>query len=600
MLRILAFNLQSLVCILFINNFSYAACDCGSESASSPCTGSSISVDINGGSDEGNRSVNFTWQFHSGGNEARCGQFANGDYWVAPADGQSNVTVTAILGFGGGPIFADENPVPEAMGFLSRDYGNLTPAENIIPQLPQNIDYATSLVAAIQRDEVQHGNCGTDGIVGGCVDAYNVVTILPSVPENAGSTVLRPNILDPAKELLTWDDFDLSRLPSISYFSKADASQLENIRKTWSYHTEILSMRDMAGKSYSEGGRAFRADLVTDDYAATVARDWHNHLTYMVAQDSSFNEIKTALAAMLTYGKDIFYHTHTQAGDRRRWFGVGAGQSMGRYPAAVFFAALSNNSLYATALTAASANQVDIGGNSIHELDQANIGPNGPVWGDHDTFDNQYDVGRYWGEMLRNQKFDGASGNFASIINGKKTFRDPYKFIDGPGAYPGSLYGSTSAGPIRGFAAMMLLIPEMCDIVNYDAVVEYAIRLTEVGIQTANDPCAPPDPRENPDECNTYHLTNCKYYGRNNIGVATWGPDPADWSKCITNGTDPITGQKQYGRFSSRHGESFNVGYKVTRIEENWEAIRNNRNGCRNIASTKPQHPGNLEVSIQP
>ncbi len=97
MLRLLAFNLQILVCILFIINFSYAACDCGSESASSPCTGSSISVDINGGSDEGNRSVNFTWQFHSGGNEARCGQFANGDYWVAPADGQSSVTVTAIL-----------------------------------------------------------------------------------------------------------------------------------------------------------------------------------------------------------------------------------------------------------------------------------------------------------------------------------------------------------------------------------------------------------------------------------------------------------------------------------------------------------------------
>lgn len=591
--------------IAFTAADTMAACDCGSVDSANPCTGTSISVTVQGDSRyEGGRSVQFDWSFHSGGSPANCGQFANGDYWIAPASGQNSVTVTGINGSGSGTIYADENPVPEAMGLLSRDYGNQDSNENIITRLPLSWNRDTSLVAVIERDEATHGECGTRAIVGCCADAYSIVTVLEQVPPEAGANSLRPSITETEKELLSLDDFDLTRISDESFLTGTDAEGLEEIRQVWSHHIEILSMRDIEGNGYSEGGRAFRAELVTHNYAAGTAQHWHNHLMQLMSADNSLEEKKAALAAVLTYGKDIFYHVYTPTGERERWFGAGAGQSLGRFPPAVLFAALAKDPFYGDTLKLASSTQVNIDGLSIHELDQANIGPNGPVWGDHDTFDNKYDVGRYWGEILNNQAFDGASGNFDGVIGGKKTFRDPYLYIDGPGARPGGLYAGDVAGPMRALAAEMLLMPEVCEIVNYDALVEYAIRITAVGIQTANDPCAPPDPREDPAGCDTYRARGCKYYGLSwdphVTDKPTWGPDPEpiqnsnDWSKCILNGLDPITGVPQNGRYSTRHGSTFSIGYRVGQVEENWDAIVADRHSCRNLS--RPSAPTSLRV----
>ncbi len=607
--------------ILFLSAPSSAACDCGSSDVNAPCTGERVSVTVDGG----DRSNSFEWVFNSNGGVARCGQFANGDYWIAPAPGQSSVTLTSITGSGGSAIFVDENPVPEGMGFLSHDYGNLVTGENIIPSLPISYNYRTSLVAAIERNQASSGACGTRAILSGCVDSYNAVTILTSVPENAGATVLRPNLIRANKELMSLSEFNLAWLPRKEYFEGTDTDGLETIRRTWAHHLEIFSMRDRDKKGYSEGGRAFRADLVTDDYSATVAAQWHANLATLMSDDHSLQEITPALASMLTYAKDIFYHVYDFNNQRDRWFGVGAGQSMGRFPSAVFFASMARNNQFGNVLKTAAATQTGIGAHGVQELDQINIGPNGPVWGDGDDEAqlDQHNTGRYWGEMLIGQNFNGAQYRDLGKKTGQRTMRDPYRFIDGPGQFPGISYAAVTAGPTRALAAQMILMPRMCEFVNYDELVEYAIRLTTIGRMIDDDPCAPPDPRELNSEiikamqnanvpgadsllpCDTFRARNCRYYGlswdSNYTSAPTWGPDPGDRNRCILNGVDPISSKPQTGRFTDVDAEAreFDIGYKVLQIESNWAEITRDVFSCRTVISSAPKPPVDLQVVEQ-
>jgi hypothetical protein len=526
---------------------------------------------------------------------------------VAPAAGQTEVTLTALTGTGSGQIYADENPTVESMGLLSKDYGNLNTDENIIPKLPLSFNYTTSLVAVIQRDEGAYGGCGTSAIVGCCADAYQVITIMDSVPANNGSDMFRPNITRAYKELMTWDDFDLSRLPTHDIFGAgpADAGSLEGIRVVWSHNTEVLSHPDSTSSAYSEGGRAFRADLITDDYAASVASGWYHNVFAMMGDDHTRPEKKEALAAMLTYGKDLFYSVYDHDGNRRRYFGGGAGQSQGRFPAAVFFAALSRDPLFAETLKRAGTNiTAGTDGTNPVELNQVNIGVNGPVWGDgpHDITGSH--VGRYWSELYGAKNYDGAPTT--GTVSGKKTSRDPYGYVDGPPQRPMDHYAGLTSGQHRALAAVMFLMPEVCDIVNYDPLVTYAIRLSEVGRWASPDPCAPPDPREDP-ACSPYYVNaylsnpdyyrdrcNCKYYGlfwdSTATSAPTWGPDPdsvakGNWTACIRNGNDPNTGQPQQGRFSQWHGDKLSkFGYVIYEVEGKWDVIRNGQTKCKRPA----------------
>ena len=67
---------------------------------------------------QGARTLSFSWSFESGQQDAFCGQFANGDYWIAPAADENSVTVTAVIGTGSGALSLDENPKPESIGLL--------------------------------------------------------------------------------------------------------------------------------------------------------------------------------------------------------------------------------------------------------------------------------------------------------------------------------------------------------------------------------------------------------------------------------------------------------------------------------------------------
>ncbi|MEM9599178.1 MAG: hypothetical protein AAGD06_33225, partial [Acidobacteriota bacterium] len=497
--------------------------------------------------------------------------------WVAPAAGAGAVTLLAVTSAGSGPLALDENPQIEALGFPdgeTRLYDNYVAAEDIAGDLPLAFDSSTSLVAAVRRDEAKNGNCGTSAIVGNCVDVYQVVTILDAVPPLAGSRTLRPSVGPIQKELIHLEDLDWSRLPSLDYIPAVDAGEVEPIREKWSHALEIFSIVDAEGESYSEAGRAFRAGLLVPDYGAGTARSFYDHLFSLFSSGDDLTTKEPALAAMLTYGKDL-YDAVFDHGIQRRGWGSGAGQHLGKFPPAVFYAAMLRDPGPGAALATISASQVGRPDTyAPQELEQINDGPNGPVWGDAPDVMGRYDVTRYWAEMLSAQCFDGALGE-CRTSGGRRTTRDPMTFVDGPPAKPGSSYMGVALGPTLAFAALAHLMPRVCAIADYPPLIAYADRIRSIGLQTANDPCAPPDPRENPETCDAFRSRDCEYYGTSNTGTATWGPISLDdLHTCIPNGPG------QNGRFPQFHGEDVSVGYKVVVVEDHWDLIRASNEPC--------------------
>ncbi len=576
--------MRLLLLSLFFMPTVYAACDCGSQNALNPCTGNQIDVAITGDG----RTIDVSWSFASGGSAAYCGQFANGDYWIAPAAGQTAVTLTAVSTTGSGPVSLDKNPQLESIGLLSadpdEDYGNYVAAENLTGSLPMDFSDG-SLVAAVQRDEVQHGGCGTRAILGNCAEAYQVVTVLSQVPSNAGASLLRPSIDESDKVLLSLDDFAWSRLPSLDFLSPLSATALENIRQRWSHSSELFSIRGENGTTYSEGGRAFRANLLVDDYAAGVARAFVSDAVALMAAGNPPAATRKAWAALLTYGQDLYYGVYDSTTRKRGW-GSGAGQHLGKFPPAVLFAALYGDAYYRdvlrqTSLTLLGHSEGALRGVGPQELEQINIGINGPIWGDFPDQMGRYEVGRYWGALLSSQCYDGALGECV-VNSGKKTTRDPHNLIDGPPRTPGSAYMATSAGPIRGFAALAHLIPEVCETMNYPPLIEYTDRIENGGLLTHHDMCAPPDNREVfgvEGGCDAYRARNCQYYGLSNTGVATWGPTSFDGQPgCVPNNSGGNTGQN--GRFPQLHGNPINIGYRSVIIENHWQTIRSLPQAC--------------------
>lgn len=558
-----------------IPDYSKASCDCGSTNQEAPCTGQSIKIDVTAKTPNGGTAVDsqYNWSFNSGGGDARCGQFANGDYWVAPAPGKDSVTITSITG--SGSITADVNPHPGSYGLLNgtKSYSGYNASENIIPTLPQSYSAETSLVAAIQRNEAVEGACGTSSILGECVDSYNVVTVLPSVPANAGSDTLRPNITGATKELLTFSDLDLSRIPAESFLTGTDAAGLEDIRRRWSHSMEIFSVSwstdgGATWKSNGEAGRGLRSHILIDDYAAGTSTALHSDLATLFSADNQLDSKKKSIAAILSYGLDLY---HAVLGPDKvypvRW-ASGAGQHAGKFTPVVLLAALEKNN--PTRLGAVKAIAGKDNSEQPQELAQLHVGPNGPVWGDDEG------ITRYWNDM----KWAGCYDTSTSTCNigvGKRTAADPYKYIDGPANAPGSNYFSIGYGGILNFAAMMHLMPEFMAAVNTTKPLDFVNRARTHGLKTLPDPVVTIDSREFGNECDVYRGgAGCGYYYPTASIEKTWGPkNLTDASQGAVTTVTP--GYTQQGRFASMDGEQapISLSYVSRQLHDNWATLIN-------------------------
>lgn len=557
--------------LILLPQISQAACDCGSTDIKNPCTGTSISVTVNSTRPPGINST-FSWKFNSGGGDAACGKFANGDYWVAPAAGQEDVTITDISSTTN-LITVDANPHAGNVGLLNgfKKYSGYNSSENIIPNLPISYSSNISLVAAIQRDEPTTSNCGTSLIIGECVDSYNILTVLGTIPVNAGSDMIRPNATGETKELLTLSDFDLTRIPRKDFLTGSNSSGLEIIRQRWSHSIESLGVNWSidGGKTYftsSEGGRAYRSHILADDYAAGRSKQLHDDLAVLFSDDNTTNEKIPAIAALLSYGLDLYHAIFSApAGYNVKW-GSGAGQHLGKITPVVFLASLEVDN--PERLSAIKSIATESNFFQPQELAQVHVGPNGPVWGDMDT------TTRYWTDLVKSKCYDNAPGTCDPNI-GQKTAADPQKYIDGPANKPGSAYFGIGYAGIFNFSAITLMMPELYNVVNTSKSIDFVNRARIHGLQTLPDPCVTPDLREDFSICSVWTGgVNCKYYYPTASIARTWGPiDLVDASKgCVETETPGFT---QAGRFASLDGSPapITMGYVSSQLFNNWETI---------------------------
>lgn len=570
--KFLLIPLGMVFCI--IPDYSKASCDCGSTNQEVPCTGQSIKIIVTAKTPNGGTAVDsqYNWSFNSGGGDARCGQFANGDYWVAPAQGQASVTITSITG--SGSITADADPRAWSYGLLdgANTYSGYDSSENIIPALPKNYSTTTSLVAATQRNEAVEGACGTSSILGECVDSYNVVTVLPSVPVNAGSEMLRPNITGTTKELIELSELDLSRIPAKSFLTGTDAAGLEDIRSRWSHSTEIFGVgwSTDGGSVYvgnSEAGRAFRSHILIDDYAAGAANRLHEDLAALFSSSLDVSDKKKAIAAILSYGLDLYHAVYDQPnGVIPRW-GSGAGQHLGKFTPTVLLTALEKNNPTRLAIIKAIAEEDNF--KQPQELAQLHVGSNGPVWGDDEG------ITRYWTDLQWARCYDTATGTCDTTV-GKRTAADPHKFIDGPANKPGTSYFSIGYAGILNFAAIMHLMPEFKAAVNTTKPIVFVDRARSHGLTTLPDPCVTPDVRENLSVCDVYRSgVNCEYYYPTASVAPTWGPKSLSDASAGCAAT-PTPGYTQQGRFGSLNGATapLNSSYVSKQLLQNFEVIK--------------------------
>ncbi len=524
---------------------------------------------------DGFTDAQFAWTFESDGGNVLCGRFVNGDYWVAPPTSQ-DVTLTAVTG-NGADLGVDADPRdPETAGLLDGDnaYGNYLASEDLTTQLPVTFTSPTSLVAARQKDEARDGDCGTAAIVGACIDVYDVVTVLDHVPRNAGKNCIRPPVIggiDKTPRCLD-TDFVLERLPATPHLS-ASLDQLTSVTRTWRHAFDLFA-------NVSEGGRAFRVEGLTDDYASGNAAAFYGGLAALFASDVELEDKAAALGSALAYGQD-FYHGFIDPEGPQVHIPAGAGQSAGLASPAYFFASLLLDPAPAAQLAALGL--TPDADSRPQELKQVQIRGGGtePVWGD-DMGSVAANAARYWAGVFAGQCYDGATGE-CTTTGGKKTVRDPYGYIDGPERQACGSYFYVTMGPFQSFAALQWTMPELCDVVNYDPFLRYVDRIQEHGCWAQPDPCAPPDPREVAD-CSPWEAqtedpstwrerSGCEYY------TVTWGPDPTDPTRCIENDSGGNTGQT--GRFPHRHGVPGDPGFSTPVLREAWTELRGDAGSCR-------------------
>jgi hypothetical protein len=520
------------------------------------------------------RDSHYNWEFESsGGGAVQMGQFACGSYWVAPADGDAGVRLLSLTG---NPewndlLSCDVDPVTENHGLLSgaNDYGSYDASENILTDLPMTISPATgscaSLVAMMQRNEWETTCEGlTRGTEGEAADSICVVTVMPSPPPNGGSDMIRPNITGMTKEFITWSDLDLSRLQEYDFLEGwgYDLNEWKSATERWRHSTEIFSLRTFEGgdpqdwsnwNSFSEGGRAFRSSIITDEYLSYVNRNFMTDFFALLSPDSPLEDRRAALAAMLAYGLDLYHARYDYGEGAPKAWSSGAGQWFGQFLPPVLLAALETDrrkahQLREVAIHAHSSDPTMAAPNEIRQIKRGVTGV--LLWGD------QGNPERAWANLRNASCFDGAI-NPCNSNTGSKTEADPHGFIDGPMVHPGNYYMVVTMSRFQAFAAAMILLPEIRQVVNTDAPIEYVDRVLRHGIWTAPDPVAPPSIAAQEDS-DCHPLSDCDEWR------VTWGPTSADERFAIEDGN---------GRFVEMNGAPMDMQGENWAAANNWSAI---------------------------
>jgi hypothetical protein len=193
-----------LVCLVgSLSQVVRADCSCGSTDSAAPCTGNTVSLV------RGSSTVSFSFQ--CGGGECACGKFANQwDFWVAPKQAGEAVAIIDISpattgaadttlrsGWIANPRDADSSGIDGRLGANGTGTPLVPTAGNPFV-VGSGAPSVTSIVKGISKNPT--GACtdtAPDGTRRFCFDQIEVLTVLTSVPDGAGSAVLRPPYFGP-------------------------------------------------------------------------------------------------------------------------------------------------------------------------------------------------------------------------------------------------------------------------------------------------------------------------------------------------------------------------------------------------------------------
>lgn len=478
----------------------------------------------------------ITFQFNCGGQECRSGQFVNGEYWAVPVTvsgaGVPAVTITGILP-SGVDNSAESNPSTDLESGILTGWGGYVASKNIMTKLPYDAKPGESIIKMVAKSP-SSACINPEAKVKGCAAAFDVLTILNTVPPDNGATIFRPPYAGSEKPLRTLAQVRKERLPRIQAISdmKVGKSSFPDIVARWnSPGYELCRRWQIYGQKHRS---AMAMDVIGADYGADYANAYLSDMLSLFGTETSAQK-DAAVYALMQQGFDNYaiYKLGIP-------FGSGAGQLLGVKPTIVFSAALYDDRAVMKDVHDA-VNKPWTSMPWFQEDDQVFKTANSatPVWGNRDG------ELTYWTRIF--------------LGDNNKTGADPYGYIDGPPGGPpdhrpdnNSYMYCCSIGPYASYVFASHLMPYMSYTGNNFTLSQFIDRSWNGrgvpgfsgGWWGAPDPCAPPDPNESA-ACNPWTGGfDCLFYKK------TWGPDPNNPGECIHHNGDPM----KDGRYSNLQG----------------------------------------------
>lgn len=207
-----------------------SGCDCGSTDAGKPCKSQFVEYVA------GTSKIRF--DFQCAGGDCKCGKFANQhDYWVAPVSANGTVHLTRmspeVIGTPGEGNYRNGwvvNPDDQSkVGLDGRFFtaGNFKFPQNPSTAQPYVIETSQGIQSLWKADHYPDAEVGdnctaiaANGDTRMCFLQTALLTVLPNVPEQAGTTVLRPPYFGPSKPLYLTTQLNLNFFPNLPLITR--------------------------------------------------------------------------------------------------------------------------------------------------------------------------------------------------------------------------------------------------------------------------------------------------------------------------------------------------------------------------------------------